>query len=276
VALRAATSRPLPGSLSWLQTHRELLTTLLHRELRARYKSSIFGVLWSYMQPLLMMLVYWLVFSVLLHATNGLHDYPQFILTGLATWTFFQGGVVFGTASIVSNGELIKKVWFPRAVIPTAVVLAQITTALVMYAVLVPVNVLTLPGVPKTFLAAIPMLLGLLLLTMGLAFTFATLNVFYRDIEHLLTVLFLPWFFLTPVLYSLESIPAAVNVPWVVTVLRYLNPVTPYVEGIRGALWGGFIVSVPELIYMAVVGPAAAVLGLWVLSRHEDRLAIEL
>ena len=163
------------------------------------------------MQPLLMMLVYWLVFSVLLHATNGLHDYPQFILTGLATWTFFQGGVVFGTASIVSNGELIKKVWFPRAVIPTAVVLAQITTALVMYAVLVPVNVLTLPDVPRTFLAAVPMLFGLLLLTMGLGFTFATLNVFYRDIEHLLTVLFLPWFFLTPVLYSLESIPAAVE-----------------------------------------------------------------
>jgi ABC-type polysaccharide/polyol phosphate export permease len=276
VAIRAATSRPLPGSLSWLTTHRELLTTLLHRELRARYKSSIFGVLWSYMQPLLMMLVYWLVFSVLLHATNGLHDYPQFILTGLATWTFFQGGVVFGTASIVSNGELIKKVWFPRAVIPTAVVLAQITTALVMYAVLVPVNVLTLPNVPRTFLAAIPMLFGLLLLTMGLAFTFATLNVFYRDIEHLLTVLFLPWFFLTPVLYSLESVPAAANMPWVVTALRYLNPVTPYVEGIRGALWGGFIVGPAELIYMAVIGPAAAVLGLWVLNRHEDRLAIEL
>jgi ABC-type polysaccharide/polyol phosphate export permease len=176
----------------------------------------------------------------------------------------------------VSNGALIKKVWFPRAVIPTAVVLAQITTALVMYAVLVPVNVLTLPDVPRTFLAAVPMLFGLLLLTMGLAFTFATLNVFYRDIEHLLTVLFLPWFFLTPVLYSLESIPAAKSVHWVVTFLRYLNPVTPYVEGIRGALWGGFIVSAPELIYMAVVGPAAAVLGLWVLNRHEDRLAIEL
>jgi len=78
------------------------------------------------------------------------------------------------------------------------------------------------------------------------------------------------------VLYSLESIPAAANVPWVVTLLRYLNPVTPYVEGIRGALWGGFIVSAPELIYMAVVGPAAAVLGLWVLNRHEYRLAIEL
>jgi ABC-type polysaccharide/polyol phosphate export permease len=276
VAIQAATSRRVPGSLAWLTTHRELLLTLLHRELRARYKSSIFGVLWSYMQPLLMMLVYWLVFSVLLRATNGLHDYPQFVLTGLATWTFFQGGVVFGTASIVANGELIKKVWFPRAVIPTAVVLAQVTTSLVMYAVLVPVNLVTIPDVPKTFLAAVPMLFGLLLLTMGLAFAFATLNVFYRDIEHLLTVMFLPWFFLTPVLYSLESIPAAASVQSLVTILRYGNPVTPYIEGIRGALWGGYIVSAPELIYMAVVGPAAAVLGLWVLNRHEDRLAIEL
>jgi ABC-type polysaccharide/polyol phosphate export permease len=276
VAIQAATSRRVPGSLAWLTTHRELLLTLLHRELRARYKSSIFGVLWSYMQPLLMMLVYWLVFSVLLRATNGLHDYPQFVLTGLATWTFFQGGVVFGTASIVANGELIKKVWFPRAVIPTAVVLAQVTTSLVMYAVLVPFNLITLPEVRVTFLAAIPMLAGLLLLTMGLAFMLATLNVFYRDIEHLLTVLFLPWFFLTPVLYSLESIPAAHEAESVVLLLRYLNPVTPYVEGIRGALWGGVIVGPGELLYMAVVGPVMAVLGLWVLRRHEDRLAIEL
>jgi len=266
----------LPGSLSWLQTHHELLVTMLRRELRARYKASVFGVLWSYMQPLLMMIVYWLVFSVLLRATGGLHDYPQFVLTGLATWTFFQGGVIFGTASLTSNGDLLKKVWFPRAVIPTAVVLAQVTTSLVMYAVLVPFNLLTLQGVPETFLAAVPMLGGLLLLTMGMAFMLSTLNVFYRDIEHLLTVLFLPWFFLTPVLYSLESIPAAKEVESIVVFLRYLNPVTPYIEGIRGALWGGFIVSAPELIYMAVVGPAMAVLGLWVLTRYEDRLAIEL
>jgi lipopolysaccharide transport system permease protein len=266
----------LPGSLGWLETHHELLVTMLRRELRARYKASVFGVLWSYMQPLLMMIVYWLVFSVLLRATGGVHDYPQFVLTGLATWTFFQGGVIFGTASLVSNGELLKKVWFPRAVIPTAVVLAQVTTSLVMYAVLVPFNMITLPEVRATFLAAIPMLGGLLLLTLGMAFVLATLNVFYRDIEHLLTVLFLPWFFLTPVLYSLESIPAAHDARAIVVLLRYLNPVTPYIEGIRGALWGGVIVGPAELVYMAVVGPAMAVLGLWVLNRHEDRLAIEL
>jgi lipopolysaccharide transport system permease protein len=276
VATRAATSRRLPGSLGFLTTHRELLTTLMRRELRARYKASFFGVLWSYLQPLLMMVVYWLVFSVLLRATGGLHDYPQFVLTGLATWTFFQGGVIFGTASLTGNGELLKKVWFPRAVIPTAVVLAQVTTSLVMFAVLVPLNLLTLPGVPRTFLAAVPMFGGLLLLTLGMAFMLATLNVFYRDVEHLLSVLFLPWFFLTPVLYSLESIPAAKEVESTVTFLRYLNPVTPYIEGIRGALWGGFIVGPGELIYMAVVGPAMAVLGLWVLTRYEDRLAIEL
>ena len=120
------------------------------------------------------------------------------------------------------------------------------------------------------------MLFGLLLLTLGLAWVFATLNVFYRDIEHLLTVLFLPWFFLTPVFYSLESIPAAANNESVVTILRYANPVTPYVEGIRGVLWNGHVVGPPELIYMAVVGPAAAALGLWVLRRYEDRLAVEL
>lgn len=276
MAATAATRRFLPESLGWLTSHRELLLTLLRRELRARYKSSVFGVLWSYMQPMLMMIVYWLVFSVLLRATGGIHNYPQFVLTGLAVWTFFQGGVVYGTASLVANGELMKKVWFPRPVIPTAVVLAQITTSLVMFAVIVPANLITLPATARTCLLAIPMLFGLLMLTLGLAWAFATLNVFYRDIEHLLTVLFLPWFFLTPIFYSLESIPAAADTQSVVTILRYANPVTPYVEGIRGVLWNGVVVGPAELIYMAVVGPSVAAFGLWVLRRYEDRLAVEL
>ena len=178
-----------------------------------------------------------------MRATGGIHNYPQFVLTGLAVWTFFQGGVMFGTASLVANGDLMKKVWFPRPVIPTAVVLAQITTSLVMFAVIVPANLITLPSTVRTFLLAIPMLFGLLLLVLGLAFAFATLNVFYRDIEHLLAVLFLPWFFLTPIFYSLESIPAAADTKSVITILRYANPVTPYVEGIRGALWNGIIVG---------------------------------
>lgn len=276
MAASAATRRILPESLGWLTSHRELLLTLLRRELRARYKSSVFGVLWSYLQPMLMMIVYWLVFSVLLRATGGIHNYPQFVLTGLAVWTFFQGGVVYGAASLVANGELMKKVWFPRPVIPTAVVLAQVTTSLVMFAVIVPANLVTLPQTLRTCLLAIPMLFGLLMLTLGLAWALATLNVFYRDIEHLLTVLFLPWFFLTPVFYSLESIPAAADTQSVVTILRYANPVTPYVEGIRGVLWNGVIVGPAELIYMAVVGPAVAAFGLWVLRRYEDRLAVEL
>jgi lipopolysaccharide transport system permease protein len=276
VAASVATRRFLPASLGWLTSHRELLLTLLRRELRARYKSSVFGVLWSFLQPMLMMIVYWLVFSVLLRATGGIHNYPQFVLTGLAIWTFFQGGVVYGTVSLVANGELMKKVWFPRPVIPTAVVLAQVTTSLVMFAVIVPANLVTLPSTVRTCLLAIPMLFGLLLLVLGMAWAFATLNVFYRDIEHLLTVLFLPWFFLTPVFYSLESIPAATNNESVVTILRYANPVTPYVEGIRGVLWNGVVVGPAELIYMGVVGPAAAALGLWVIRHYEDRLAVEL
>ncbi len=276
MAASVATRRFLPESLGWLTSHRELLLTLLRRELRARYKSSVFGVLWTYLQPMLMMIVYWLVFSVLLRATGSIHNYPQFVLTGLAVWTFFQGGVMLGTGSLVANGDLMKKVWFPRPVIPTAVVLAQVTTSLVMFALIVPANLITLPSTLRTFLLAIPMLFGLLLLTLGLAWALATLNIFYRDIEHLLTVLFLPWFFLTPVFYSLESIPAATNNASVVTILRYANPVTPYVEGIRGVLWNGVVVGPAELIYMAVVGPAAAAFGLWILRRYEDRLAVEL
>ena len=276
VSAIAPTSAAAHRRFAWAVTHRELLRTLLRRELRARYKGSAIGVLWSYLQPILMMIVYTVVFSVLLKATGAINHYPQFVLSGLAVWTFFQGGIVIGAGSIVGNAHLIKKVWFPRAIVPTAVVLAQGVTATVMLAVLVPLNLIVIPKTASTVLAALPMMLGLLCLTLGLAWAFAAANVFFRDVEHLLGVLFLPWFFLTPIFYSLESLPGANGSELIIGLIRYLNPVTPYVEGIRAAILQGAIVGPAELIYMAVVGPVAAYVGLRILQRYEDQFAVEL
>ena len=150
-----------------------------------------------------------------------------------------------GTVSLVANGELMKKVWFPRPVIPTAVVLAQVTTSLVMFAVIGAGQPGDAPEHAADVPPRVPMLFGPPLM-LGLAWAFATLNVFYRDIEHLLAVLFLPWFPLTPVFYSLESIPAAANNESVVTILRYANRSLPYLEGIRGAPWNGVVVGWPS------------------------------
>lgn len=254
----------------------ELLRTLLRRELRAKYKGSAVGVLWSYLYPLLMMGVYWLVFSVLWKVVTIEH-YPLFVLSGLAVWAFFHASVQTGVSSLPQNAHIIKTVWLPRDVFPTATVIANAVSVLaVMFAVLVPINLIVIPETRETVLLAVPLLAAFVCLTLGLTWLLATVNVFFRDVEHLVAVLFLPWFFLTPILYSLEQLPGAVDHPWLIDLLRYGNPVTPYVESIRGAVFNGVVVGPGMLAYVFVVGPAMALLGLAVIQRYEDRFAVEL
>ena len=190
--------------LGWLRDHGDLLRTLLRRELRAKYKGSALGVAWSYLYPLLMMAVYTVVFSVLWD--SGIPHYPLVVLTGLTAWSFFQSAVYGGATSLVSNAQIIKKVWFPREIVPIAVVLAAGVSSLVMIAVLIPVDLWFAPESRSlAMLLAIPIGLCFFALAAGFAWLLAAANVFFRDVEHFLGVLFLPWFFLTPVFYRLEG-----------------------------------------------------------------------
>jgi ABC-2 type transport system permease protein len=273
MSVMAQPRRPLV-SFAWVSDYRELLITMLRRELRVKYKGSALGIAWSYLYPLAMMGVYTLVFSVLLRAVHIPH-YSLYVLLGLAVWSFFQAAVQLGTSSIVANANLVRNVWFPRELIPLAIVLAQAFSTLIMFAVLVPVDLAIVPHAAPTFLLAIPFLLGLLLLATGLSWILATANVFFRDVEHLMGVLFLPWFFLTPILYSLDGLPGAVDHRTVIHVLRYVNPVTPYLEGIRGAMLEGRVPGLTLLVYAALVGPVVALCGLWLIQRYAERFAVE-
>jgi ABC-2 type transport system permease protein len=270
-----ARSSALPR-FDWLTGYGELLRTLLRREIRMRYKGSALGLLWSLVYPLVMMGVYVLVFSVLWKSAKNIPHYPLFVLAGLAVWGFFQSGVQLGTSSLISNADLVKKVWFPRELIPAASVLAQTTSALIMVAILVVADLIVVPETAKTMALALPIFLALICLTLGFAWLLSVVNVFFRDVEHLLAVLFLPWFFLTPVLYGLEQLPAAAQHRWLIDLLRYGNPVTPYVEGFRATLLQATVPGAALLVYIFVVGPVLALIGLWVVQRYEDRLAVEL
>jgi lipopolysaccharide transport system permease protein len=270
-----ARPRALPR-LDWLTGYGELLRTLLRREIRMRYKGSALGIVWSLVYPLVMMGVYTLVFSVLWKSARNIPHYPLFVLAGLAVWGFFQAAVQLGTGSLIGNADLIKKVWFPRELIPAAAVLAQTTAAAVMLAVLIPADLIVVPETAKTMALAVPIIAALICLALGFAWMLSIANVFFRDVEHLLGVLFLPWFFLTPVLYGLEQLPAAANHRWLIHLLRYGNPVTPYVEGVRATMLQATVPGASLLVYIFLVGPLVALLGLWVMQRFEDRVAIEL
>lgn len=267
---------PLLPSFVGLAGYGELLRTLLRRELRSRYKGSALGLVWSLVFPLAMMGVYTLVFSVLWKGTRNIPHYPLFVLAGLAVWTFFQAAVQLGTSSLISGGDLIKKVWFPRELVPASVVLAQTLSALVILFVLVPLAIYVVPQNAQTVALVIPFFAAFVCLALGLSWMLSVANVFFRDVEHLLGVLFLPWFFLTPVLYGLDQLPAAASHSTVIHLLRYGNPVTPYVEGIRAVALEATVPGMALLLYIFLVGPLVGLIGLRVLQRYADRVAIEL
>ena len=134
-----------------------------------RFKGSALGLFWSLIYPLAMVAVYTLVFSVLWRVTGDIPHYPLFVLSGLAVWGFFQAGIQLGTTSLVSNGELIKKVWFPRELVPASAVLAQTVTIGVMLGILIPIALIVEPSNARTVALVIPIVAGLICLVLGLA-----------------------------------------------------------------------------------------------------------
>jgi ABC-type polysaccharide/polyol phosphate export permease len=253
----------------------ELFQNLFRRELRAKYRGTVLGVAWTLINPLVLVGIYTLVFSILLRAT-GVKHYPLFVVSGLAVWIFFQSSVQMASASLTGQASLLKQVKFPRQLLPLAVVGANLVTYLVMLAVIVPLNLAFIPATRQTFWAVLPLSLPLLAVASGLAIVVAAATVLYRDVEHLLLTILLPWFFLTPIFYELSKLPGIDTHPRIVEVLHWGNFMTPIVETIRGPLFYGHYAGASDIIYSFVVGAAALALGAWVFRRVDDQLVVQL
>ncbi len=252
----------------------ELLRTLVHRELRGRYRDSMLGSAWTLLQPLLMTGIYYFIFAFLF-STASIPNYALFVLVGIILWNFFATVVATGTGSLTGNADIIRKVWFRRELIPMAIVIATAFTTGILLLVVIPFCIYANPAVIKTVWLVPVFFVLLMMMTFGLSCILAVANVFFRDIAHLVSVILLPLFFLTPVFYSLSAFP--VTPPdWVVTVLRYGNPLTPYLETLRALLLEGVVPGLPLLAYCIVVGPALSVIGVWFLRRKDDQIAVEL
>ena len=247
---------------------------LVHREMRGRYRDSMLGSAWTLLQPLLMTGIYYFIFAFLF-ATSSIPNYAVFVLVGIVLWNYFATVVAAGTVSLVSNSDVIRKVWFRRELVPMSVMLANTFSTAILLAVIIPICIVANPVVWKTVIL-VPIAFALLMsLAFGLACLLAVANVFFRDVAHLVSVVLLPLFFLTPVFYSLSAFP--VTPPdWVIMVMRYGNPITPYLETIRALALEGFLPGWPLLVYCVVVGPTLSLLGIWVLRRKDDQIAVEL
>lgn len=252
----------------------ELLRTLVHREMRGRYRDSILGSAWTFLQPLLMTAIYYFIFAFLF-ATSSIPNYALFVLVGIVLWNFFSTAVSTGTNSIVANADIIRKVWFRRELVPMGSTVANAITTAILLLVTIVACVIAEPAALRTVALAPVFFALMVLMVFGVSCLLAVATVFFRDVAHLVAVTLLPLFFLTPVFYSLDAFP--VTPPeWIITVMRYGNPLTPYLEGIRAVILQGQVPGWPLLLYCAGVGPGLALAGVHVLRRFDDRLVVEL
>jgi lipopolysaccharide transport system permease protein len=255
--------------------HPDLFLNLFRRELHGKYRGSVLGLFWTLVNPLALMAVYTLVFSVLLKAFDVEH-YPLFVLSGLLTWVFFQSAVQMSCSSLFAQPTLVKQVRFPRHILPLAVVATNVVTLGAMLVVVFGANLIFRPEARSTFWVAIPLLLPLIALASGMGVVFGYLTVVYRDVEHLMTTIFLPWFFLTPVFYPLDQLPGAEGNEWVADLIHYVNFVTPFVEAIRDPIFFGEWPQLGDVVYCVVAGLVALVLGVLVARRIDDQVAATL
>jgi ABC-type polysaccharide/polyol phosphate export permease len=252
-----------------LYHYRELTRNLVVRDLKVRYKNSVLGVLWSLLNPLLMTLVFTVVFTLMI--PSSIKDYPVFFMCGYLPWTFLASSLTGATGSIVSNSNLIKKVYFPREILPLADVLSNLIHFLVALIVL-----FALIFVFQRDLTAAVLMLPLIIVTQimfitGLAFLLSTANVFYRDTQHILAVVMQAWFFLTPIFYPITVLPDnAQMLGYTVNIqlwIRRLNPMASLVASYRDVLYRGEPTGLDFFFRTFVTCLAALIVGYLVFCR---------
>ena len=190
-------------------------------------------------------------------------------------WVFFATSLQSASRSLLENANLIRKVRFPRQLLPLSIVATQLVGFAVMLAIVVGLSLVYVPEARDTVWLAIPLAALAACLVAGLSLAVASLNAVYRDVEHLVAALLLPWFFLTPVLYSLESIPGVEDHPGLVDLVHWGNPLTPAIEAVRDPLFFGRLPNAGDAVYLAVSALLALGLGAFVFSRVDDRVAVE-
>jgi ABC-2 type transport system permease protein len=232
-----APRRSILGHIRDIWIYRELLNQLVRKELKVKYKNSTLGFAWSLLNPAFLMLIYWLVFDVFLNASQP--KFPIWILSGLLIWNFFSGALVAGTNSVTGNSYLVGKVRFPREILP----LSSVGAALVHFLLQTIVLLVAMLAFRIHFHFAalglvIPALLVTVVLVAALAMLLSAVNVYARDTQHLLELVMLAWFWLTPILVPYSVIGKKFANKGLPHDLLLLNPLADVVIVMQRAFYG--------------------------------------
>jgi lipopolysaccharide transport system permease protein len=255
--------------------YRFLYEQMVRRELRQKYKGSVLGVLWYVVNPLVLMLAYGVMFGVLLKAVH-IQDYLLFLIVGLIVWIFFSQSLLAAASSLVDQSALVARVRFPRETVPASTVTVQLVTFGALLALVAPVAVAVRGSLDAALLLLVPIVVCLFAFVLGLGLGVAILHAYFRDVQPILAAALLPWFFLTPIFFRISDLPGLSGRPWAETLLRWVNPVAPFVEAVRSVLYDGRAPSAGTLVYVAVAAAVALGAGTLLFRRLEGELAVVL
>ena len=245
-----------------LVKYRAMTGQLVRRDLCVRYRKSAFGFLWTFFNPLFQLVIYSMVFSVILK--SGREAYALFLFSALVPWLFFSSSLTAGCTSILAMQDLVRKVYFPRMVLPISCVTGQLVHLLLSLPVVLAACWIGERPVRLCALVWLPVLIVVeYLLALGLACILACVTVYLRDVEQFTSLALMGWQFLTPVMYDAQQVPEELR--WIFR----LNPMTPVITGFREVMFYGREPCVESLIWPLGVGMVLVTLGIWMFYRLE-------
>jgi len=251
-----------------LYHYREMIYMLVKRELRGRYKGSVLGFFWTFLNPLLQLTVYTMVFSFIMRA--GIENYHIFLFVALIPWIFLATSVQGGSTCILGQKSMVSKIYFPRQVLPIAHVTTCFVNMLLCFIVVFIVVALSigLKGVLLIYL--IPIMLIEYLVALGLTFIVSAVTVYFRDMEHILGIVVMAWQFLTPVMYSIDMVPEEMRGVFV------LNPMTSVISAYRAVLYYQTMPEAGTMLSALVMGVVSLIVGWFLFERLQRNFAEEL
>jgi len=242
--------------------YRELIWALAMKELKIRYKRSVLGFLWALLNPMLLMLVLSVVFSTIMKI--NIPHYPIFLLSVLLPWTFFAQSLSYAVESIVGNADLIKKVRVSKLVFPVAAVISNLINLLLSMIPLALIVLVMRHPFHVTWLYLPVPLLALTIFTLGATFFFAAANVYYRDVAHILQILLQAWFYVTPIIFSIDFFPS--HYRWIFK----LNPIQFVLNGFRLSVYYGLLPTPQSIAVSFICAFAALFIGFSIFHRHQN------
>ncbi len=249
--------------------YREMIYSLIKKELRGKYKGSVLGFLWSLLIPLFQLLIYTIVFSVFM--PSNIDKFYIFLFVALVPWLFFNNCIAGGATSIIQQKNLVEKIYFPRMVLPIAYAISSFINMLLSFIIVFVALFVSGIGVELGILWYLPIIMLIEFITgIGSALLFSALTVYFRDLEYILNIITMAWMYMTPILYPIDMVPEQFHQ------LLYMNPMTSVVIAYRDVLYYQQAPQLKTLGYAVVWGLVLVVAGFGIFQKLQRNFVEEL